>query len=351
MRRPKNRGLWWYFVSLVFVIILSFILIMSILAYLYFQAGNTTLSHRGPLPPILIIILFSLVIGTTITVMVGRKILSPILDFSKAANEIANGNFDIYLNESHRVNEISDVAHHFNIMVQELRSIETLRSDFVVNVSHEFKTPIAAIEGYATLLQEDNLSKEEHDEYTGMIIDSARQLSTLSGNILKISKLENQEMLTEQTEYRLDEQLRQALLLLERVWAPKQIDLNLELDELHYYGNEELMMQVWLNVLGNAIKFTPEYGEISVSLHLDSPWISVVIADTGIGMPPSVRKHIFEKFYQGDPARSAEGNGLGLPLVARIISLSKGTIEVSSVPGQGSIFTVRLPAVAAVPDH
>ena len=345
MRGPKNRGLWWYFVSLVFVIVLSFILIMSILAYLYFRVGNSFSAHRNPLQPILIIVLFSLVIGTTITVMVGRKILLPITDFSKAAKEIANGNFDIYLDESHRINEISDVAHHFNIMVQELRSIETLRNDFVVNVSHEFKTPIAAIEGYATLLQEDNLSKEEHDEYTTMIIDSARQLSTLSGNILKISKLENQEMLTEQMEYRLDEQLRQALLLLEPLWASKQINLNIELDELYYYGSEELMMQVWLNILGNAIKFTPECGEISVSLHLTSPWISIVISDTGIGMPPSIRKHIFEKFYQGDPTRSAEGNGLGLPLVARIINLSRGNIEVSSVPGEGSIFTIKLPAI------
>lgn len=344
MRGQKNKGLWWYFVSLVFVIILSFILIMSILAFLYIQVGNTTLEHKSPLPPILIIILCSLVIGTAITVMVGRKILSPIANFSKAAKEIAKGNFDIYLDESHRVNEISDVAHHFNIMVQDLRSIETLRNDFVVNVSHEFKTPIAAIEGYATLLQDDNLSKDEHDEYTGMIIDSARQLSTLSGNILKISKLENQEMLTELTEYRLDEQLRQALLLLEPFWAPKMLNLNIELDEINYFGSEELMMQVWLNVLGNAIKFTPEYGEISVFLQQEGPWLSAIISDTGTGMPSSVRKHIFEKFYQGDPTRSAEGNGLGLPLVARIISLSKGVIEVSSEPGQGSTFTIKLPA-------
>lgn len=340
---PKNRGLWWHFVSLVFVIVVSFLLVMAILAYLYIRLGNDAMQHRNPFPPVLTIILFSLVIGTTITVTVGRKILAPIAELIKAAKEVSKGNFDIHLDESHRVDEISGAAHHFNIMVQELRSIETLRNDFVVNVSHEFKTPLAAIEGYATLLQEDNLSKKEHDEYTGMIIDSARQLSALSGNILKISKLENQELLTEQTEYRLDEQLRQALLLLESAWEPKQLNLNIELDELHYYGNEELMMQVWLNVLGNAIKFTPEGGEISVSLRPDGPWISAVIADTGIGMTPKVRKHIFEKFYQGDPARSAEGNGLGLPLVARIISLSGGRIEVSSEPGVGSAFTIKLP--------
>ncbi|ASA19725.1 HAMP domain-containing sensor histidine kinase [Paenibacillus donghaensis] len=343
MRHQKNKGLWWYFVSLVFIIILVFILISSPLVFLYIHFGNLDAHGRNPFPPVMTIILFSLVIGTTITIMVGRKILSPITGFSNAAKEIASGNFHIHLDESHRVREIREVAHHFNIMVQELRSIETLRNDFVVNVSHEFKTPLAAIEGYATLLQEPNLTRAEHDEYTGMIIDSARQLSSLSGNILKISKLENQEMLTELINYRLDEQIRQALLLLESLWAPKQLLLNLELTELLYYGNEELMLQVWLNLLGNAIKFTPEGGEISVTLQLTDSGISASITDTGIGMTKNVRKHIFEKFYQGDPARSAEGNGLGLPLVSRIVSLSGGTIEVSSEPGLGSTFTIVLP--------
>ncbi|MEK3795258.1 HAMP domain-containing sensor histidine kinase [Paenibacillus sp. FSL R7-0204] len=347
MIRGRNRGLWWYFVSMVFIIILFFVCILSVLAYLYFRVGNNTIGHRNMFPPVLMMMLFSVVIGTTISIMVGKKILAPITDFSRAAKEIARGNFDIYLNESHRVDEISEVAHHFNLMVQELRSIETLRNDFVVNVSHEFKTPIAAIEGYAMLLQEENLSKAEHDEYTGMIIESSRQLSNLSGNILKISKLENQEMLSELAEYPLDEQLRQALLLLESLWSAKQLNLDIELDEQRYYGNEELMMQVWLNVLGNAIKFTPVGGTISVALHSDGTWISVVIADTGTGMTPKVRKHIFEKFYQGDPARSAGGNGLGLPLAARIISLSKGTIEVRSEPGQGSAFTIKLPVGGA----
>ncbi|MEK4517761.1 HAMP domain-containing sensor histidine kinase [Paenibacillus sp. FSL H8-0122] len=347
MIRRRDRGLWWYFVSMVFVIILFFVFILGITAFLYYRLGNHTREHGNPFPPVLTMMLFSLVVGTTITILVGKKILAPITDFSKAAKEIADGNFNIYLNESHRINEISEVAHHFNLMVQELRSIETLRNDFVVNVSHEFKTPIAAIEGYAMLLQEENLSKEEHNEYTGMIIESSRQLSNLSGNILKISKLENQEMLSELAEYPLDEQLRQALLLLESLWSAKQLNLDIELDEQRYYGNEELMMQVWLNVLGNAIKFTPEGGTISVALHPDGAWISVVIADTGIGMTPKVRKHIFEKFYQGDPARAAGGNGLGLPLAARIISLSKGTIEVRSEPGQGSAFTIKLPGGGA----
>lgn len=317
--------------------------LMAILAFIYIRYGNLYIHGKTHFVPILFMMLFSLVTGYIITMYVGKKILSPITDFSNAAKEIAKGNFNIDLNESHRVREISEVAHHFNIMVQELQSIETLRNDFVVNVSHEFKTPIAAIEGYATLLQDKTITKEEHDEYTGMIVNSARQLSTLSGNILKISKLENQEMITDKGEYRLDEQVRQALLLLESIWTPKQLTLNIELQKCMYHGNEELMMQVWLNLLGNAIKFTPEGGEISVSLTATEHCIAVIISDTGIGMTKSVRKHIFEKFYQGDHARNAEGNGLGLPLVYRIINLCGGTIEVKSELGVGSTFTVKLP--------
>lgn len=230
MKKSIFKSLWWYFVSLVFLIILSSLLIMAPLAFLYIHFSNTTQHGRVPFSPILVIVLLSLVIGSIITIMVGKKILSPITIFSNAAKEIAKGNFEIELNESHRINEISEMAHHFNIMAQELRSIETLRNDFVVNVSHEFKTPIASIEGYATLLQDKTITEEEHDEYTEMIIGSARQLSMLSGNILKISKLENQEVISEKKEYRLDEQLRQAILLLETLWEPKQMTLNIELE-------------------------------------------------------------------------------------------------------------------------
>ncbi|GGH18480.1 HAMP domain-containing sensor histidine kinase [Paenibacillus segetis] len=343
MNIRKIKSLWWYFVSLVFLGMLITSLIMAPIALLYIHYGNIPEHGRYPFAPFLVLSLLSIVIGTIITIMVGKKILSPITIFSNAAKEIAKGNFDIDLNESHRVNEISEMAHHFNLMAQELRSIETLRNDFVVNVSHEFKTPIASIEGYATLLQDRSISEQEHEEYTKMIIDSARQLSTLSGNILKISKLENQEVISEKKEYRLDEQLRQAILLLETLWEPKQMTLNIELEKILYYGNEELMMQVWLNLLGNAIKFTHEGGEISITLSLQDNNITATISDNGIGMEKNVKKYIFEKFYQGDHARSAEGNGLGLPLVSRIINLCGGTIKVESELGEGSTFTVKLP--------
>lgn len=343
MKTRKIKSLWWYFVSHVFLIMLTTSLIMTPLAFFMIHYGNLTLHGRFPFAPILIILLFSVAIGTIITSIIGKRILAPITKFSKATNEIAKGNFEIELDESHWVNELSEMAVHFNRMVRELRSIETLRTDFVVNVSHEFKTPLASIEGYATLLQDHSLTEEERDEYTKVIIDSARQLSTLSGNILKLSKLENQELIPEKQTYRLDEQIRQAILLLEPQWNSKELELNIELMKVLYEGNEELMMQVWLNLLGNAIKFTPDHGEITVSLTTDTRFISVQISDTGIGMSEDVQKHMFEKFYQGDKARSADGNGLGLPLVRRIVDLCGGEIEVHSKSGLGTTFSIKLP--------
>lgn len=343
MRTSKTKSLWWYFVAHVFFIMLLTSFIMAPIVFLVIHYGDMTAYGRLPFAPFLIILLFSVVIGTIITSLVGKRILAPITKFSIATNEIAKGNFEVELDESHSVDEVREMAVHFNRMVRELRSIETLRSDFVVNVSHEFKQPLASIEGYATLLQDHSLSEAEREEYTKVIMDSARQLSTLSGNILKLSKLENQELIVEKQAYRLDEQIRQALLLLEPQWSSKQLELNIELTKVHYEGNEELMLQVWLNLLGNAIKFTPDGGEVTVSMSVDTSCIKVHISDTGIGMSEEVQKHMFEKFYQGDKARSAEGNGLGLALVRRIVDLSGGQIGVQSECGAGTTFTTELP--------
>ncbi|MHA0856073.1 HAMP domain-containing sensor histidine kinase [Paenibacillus sp. CMAA1364] len=339
----KNKSLWWYFVSLVFLIMLATSLIMAPITYLYIRYIAIDIHNRHHFAPIVFITVLSIIIGTIITIMVCKRILAPITNFSNAAKEITKGNLDIHLNESHRVSEIREVAHHFNVMAKELRSVEAFRNEFIVNVSHEYKTPIATIEGYATLLQDTHISEKEHQEYTKMIIDSARQLSTLSGNILKISKLENQEIITEKITYRLDEQIRQAILMLEPMWEHKNMSLHIELNSIQYYGNEELMMQVWLNLLVNAIKFSHEGGDLSFRLQSNRDYIVATLTDTGIGMTDHARKYIFDKFYQADPARYSDGNGLGLPLVRRIINLCGGTIEVISDLGEGSTFTVKLP--------
>jgi signal transduction histidine kinase len=257
---------------------------------------------------------------------------------------VGKGNFNIKLDENkYHVDELKEMSHNFNIMVRELNNIETFRSDFITNVSHEFKTPLASIEGYTMLLQSDNLTEDEKSEYTKKILNNTKRLSNLVGIILQISRLENQGIIAEKNKFKLDEQLRQALLLFESKWTSKNIDLDLDLDQITFYGNEELLMQVWANIFSNAIKFTPESGTITCSLKKSDGFTIITISDNGIGMSEDTKKHIFEKFYQGDKSHSSEGNGLGLALVKRIIDLCGGTIEVYSEHGTGSIFTVKLP--------
>lgn len=340
--KQKNSKLWFYFVAIIFTIMFSTALILSLLTLYLFHRGYFPTPDGPVLPAIIFLLFLSVVLSTSVFIFVANKILQPITSFTLAYDEIARGNFDIKVEEKSHIKEIRHMAKSFNFMARELSSIETLRNDFVVNVSHEFKTPIAAIEGYATLLQDKSLSEIEREECTKMIIDSARQLSTLSGNILRLSKLENQEMIMEKSIYRLDEQIRQAVLLLESEWSAKSHDLIIELNETNYYGNESLLLQVWLNLIGNAIKFTPNEGRITIQLTSDEENIKVKITDTGIGMEESVIRHIFDKFYQGDTARKVGGNGLGLALTKRIVDLIGGGVEVRSRVGEGSELLVIL---------
>lgn len=194
-------------------------------------------------------------------------------------------------------------------------------------------------------MQDDTLTKEELIAYTNMIIDSSKQLSSLTGNILRLSKLENQEIITDKERYRLDEQIRRVIVLLEPQWSGKNINLDIQLERNDFFGNNGLMHQVWLNLIDNAVKFTPKNGEVSVRLFRRNNSLIVRVADSGIGMTEDMQSHVFDKFYQGDTARSESGNGLGLALTKRIIDLCNGEITVESIPGEGSVFTVILPAI------
>ena len=343
MKKKYKFSLWIYFAFIVFGIMLTTAMIMTFLAYALYQMGHLNQHNRSPLIPIIFLLFMSVIIGTSISLFVAKKILKPITNFSNATDEVAKGNFDIRIYEEGPIEEIRDLAKNFNTMVHELSSIETLRNDFIVNVSHEFKTPLATIEGYATLLQDSNLSDTEYMEYTQMIIYSARQLNTLSSNILSLSKLENQEIILEKELFRLDEQIRHAVLMLEPDWSSKDLALNINLIKTKYYGNESLLMQVWINLMGNAIKFTPHNGVIHINLWEKDLSLIFEIKDSGVGMDDSMIKHIFDKFYQGDSARKTLGNGLGLALVKRIIDLSDGSIVVESKVGEGTIFIIKLP--------
>lgn len=275
-----------------------------------------------------------------------NRISRPVTQLSKAVQKVAQGDFTVRLPVD-QPNEIGQLMENFNQMTTELQSIEYLQKDFVSNVSHEFKTPIASIQGFAKLLQTPDLEEDARQEYTSIIVKESNRLSRLCQNLLKLSKLENQLRLDKPASYLLDEQLRQTVLLLQPEWEPKNILWNLDdLPAVTYTGDEALMQQVWINLLGNAIKFSPRGGEITLTLTAGAA-LEVAIQDQGPGIPPEIQKRIFDKFYQGDSSHKAEGNGLGLPLCQRIVELSKGSIRVESTPGQGSTFTVTLPYQSA----
>ena len=217
------------------------------------------------------------------------------------------------------------------------------RSDFINSFSHEFKTPIVSIRGFARQLQRDDITDEERREYATIIADESTRLANLATNILLLSKLENQQIVTEKTAFRLDEQLRSCILLLEKQWEQKHLELVIDLEEVTCYGNAEMLSQAWVNLINNAIKFTPEGGTIGISLVAVDDTATVQVSDTGIGMDRETQQHIFEKFYQGDKSHHGEGNGLGLAMVKRIIALSRGKSTVDSVKGKGTTFTVQLP--------
>lgn len=293
--------------------------------------------------PIFLFALGSLLLGSVLAFYVGKLIIRPIQNIQDAFKEISKGNFDVRVPENEKVMEIKEMIHCFNAMTHDLAHIEILRNDFVNNVSHEFKTPLSAIEGYATLLQNPGLSKEKHDHYVEKILENSKRLTTLSGNVLMLSKLDNQEMIMDKSEFRLDEQIRQCILMLEKKWQEKQIEFDLNLQRQYYYGSSTLLEQIWLNLLDNAIKHSAIGSNIEVSILNQNDELRVVIKDYGCGISEDDQKHIFEKFYQGDSSRKTEGNGLGLALVKRILDLCGGNIEVKSELGKGTEFIVKLP--------
>lgn len=305
------------------------------------ETGREAALRFNPFFPSIVFFLSSFILSLFISLALWFKILIPLSAIRQAARRVSAGDFSVRLPKTPALPEIQDLNDNFNRMVQELNSIESLRNDFVTTISHEFKTPLAAIEGYATLLQTPELSESDRKEYARIIIDSTRQLTTMTGNILLLSRLEKQEIVTNRSSFKLDEQIRQTILLLEPLWEKKQLELDIDLEPVRFYGNSEMLFHVWMNLIQNAIKFTPEKGLLSVGLQASKTAVVICVKDSGIGMDEPTRKRIFEKFYSGSQNQS--GNGLGLSIVKRIVDLSCGSIQVESRPGEGSCFTVTLP--------
>ena len=285
-----------------------------------------------------------IMLGTMITIIITRYLLRPINDLSVAASEVSRGNFYVRVSES-GASEYRQLQKNFNRMAEELSGTETLRGDFISNVSHEFKTPLASIQGFAKLLQNDQLSPADRAEYTQVIIDETVRLSKLATNILNLSKLENQTTIANKIRFSLDEQIRRIILMLEPEWSAKNINLDIALDDVNYFGNEDLMGQIWQNIINNAIKFTPENGNIKVQLFRTENNITARISDNGPSISKEMQSKIFEKFYQGDHSRKTEGNGLGLALVKRIVDLCGGTVFAENLYEGGVCFVVELPFV------
>lgn len=260
----------------------------------------------------------------------------------EAFDKVSHGQFGYQL-EVPKKSQFKSLFENFNKMSKELSSIQTLKDEFIHDFSHEFKTPIASINGFANLLLEGGLTEEEQRQYLKIIADESARLSTLAENTLTLNRLENQQFLGEVKPYRLDLQIKECVILLEREWTAKDITVSSELAPLEYEGNASLMQQVWLNLIGNAIKFTPSRGEIAVSLAERGGGAEVRVSDNGIGMSKEVAAHVFDKYYQGDASHSTRGNGLGLSIVKRIVTLAGGSVSVESREGEGSTFIVFLP--------
>ena len=275
-----------------------------------------------------------------------RLLTKPMKRIQDALDRVVAGDFTTrisYIKGVDSGNEIDEVITVLNKMIEELSGVETLRTDFIANVSHELKTPMAVMQNYGTLLQSPNLSEEKRIEYGKAITEQTRRLSALVMNILKLNKLENQQIYPNVENYDLGEQLCECMLEHEAVWEEREIEIEADIaEDVYVAADKELLSLVWNNLLSNALKFTGAGGVVSLKLYTDDAYAYIEVKDTGCGMTPETGQNIFKKFYQGDTSHATKGNGLGLALVKRVIDICKGEISVSSKLGEGSTFTVKL---------
>lgn len=286
-------------------------------------------------------IISSLLVGMIVSYFGSRFPLHPVHKLIYSLNKLSEGNYDtrIYLGNSKISHELSE---SFNKLAQELENTEMLRSDFINNFSHEFKTPIVSILGFSKLLQKDTLTREQQREYLGIIEEESGRLAAMATNVLNLTKIENQSILTKVSEYNLSEQIRTCILLLEKKWSGKEIDIIPDFAEHIIYACEDQLKQVWINLIDNAVKFTPERGRIEIGIRETDDKITVSVKNSGSEISDDDLPNIFRKFYRSDSAVKSSGNGLGLAIASEIVSLHSGTIEAQS--GDGSTtFTVALP--------
>ena len=337
---------------LCFFAIVAFVVTCSTMLFLevFSSASNVELTNENISDAAKITFINAIFLSAIFTVIdaIRRKLTTErsAKYISDAAGKMVKGNFEyrIELPSKFAIDEsYIEIIDCFNRMAEELEGVETLRSDFISNVSHEMKTPLAVIKNYCRLLDTEGIDEEKKQEYVKCIAESAQKLSDMITNILKLNKFENQQIYPKSEEYDLSEQLRESLIAFESVWEQKEIEIEADIeDDVTVNGDSELLSHIWNNLLSNAFKFTDKGGKVSLSLSATEHHASVTVSDTGCGMSADVGAHIFEKFYQGDTSHATQGNGLGLALVKRVVDIVGGEINVESTLGEGTAFTVRI---------
>ena len=335
-----------FFLLVAFIVTCCMMLFVSTLAKsmgLVFTKENIASAAKLTFGNVLLISLVSATIDYTRR---KRMVDKPVQQIMAALDKVMQGDFTVRIppvKEFAGETGFNELIPAINKMTAELQGTETLRTDFIANVSHELKTPLAVMGNYATMLQQPGISEEDRVEYARAISHSSRRLAALITNILKLNKLENQQIFPQPQEFDLGEQLCECLLAFEEAWERKNLEIETDIaDDIRIRSDPELLSLVWNNLISNAVKFTPEGGTIAVSLKADGQNVTVSVRDTGCGIDAETGKHIFEKFYQGDTSHATQGNGLGLALVKRVIHIMNGEISVRSTPGQGSTFLVKI---------
>ncbi|MBR3762086.1 MAG: HAMP domain-containing histidine kinase [Lachnospiraceae bacterium] len=343
------RGIYSYllfFLLVAFLVTCSTMLFVSVLSdtlHLELTGDNLNMAAKLTFANVIFLSILFTVIDAIRRKLTTERITKRI---AVAAKKVIQGDFSVRIAPVNRLSadeKFNEIIECFNTMAEELAGVETLRTDFIANVSHEMKTPLAVMQNYGTLLQTPDLDEERRIEYAKGVTDGSRRLADMMTNILKLNRLEKQQIYPKKEEYDLGEQLCECLLNYETVWEKKNIEMDTEIAEgVKVKTDEELLSLVWNNLFSNAFKFTPERGKVSVILETTEHHAIVQVKDTGCGMTPEIGAHIFEKFYQGDTSHATQGNGLGLALVKRVIDIMQGEIGVESVVGKGTTFTVKI---------
>ena len=335
-----------FFVIVAFVITCCMMLFVSTLSNtLGITLTDENLSSAAKIT-FLNVVLISLIFTVIDTIRRKLTVERPVKQILASAEKIVQGDFSVRVKPQSKFgsdNTFNRVIECFNKMAEELGSVETLRTDFIANVSHEMKTPLSVMQNYGTLLQAPDLTDEKRMEYAKGVTDSSRRMADMMTNILKLNRLENQQIYPEVSEFDLGEQLCECLLQYENVWEKAEIEIDTDIAEgVIVKADSELLCLVWSNLFSNAFKFTEPGGKVSVSLSATEHHAIVKVADTGCGMTAEVGAHIFEKFYQGDTSHATRGNGLGLALVKKVVDIMQGEISVESAVGRGTTFTVKI---------